>query len=81
MVGVGAVGNPPVLRSKLKRGELLLLCSDGLHKFLSDVEMAASVGAQLRKGVKLREICRQLVEMALAHGSHDDTSALLIAGH
>src|SRR5262249_47606875 len=40
MVGAGAVGIPPVVKARIRARELLLLCSDGLHKFVPDDEMA-----------------------------------------
>ena len=43
MVGAGAVGAPPVVKTVLRGRELLLLCSDGLHKFVSDKEIAELV--------------------------------------
>jgi protein phosphatase len=78
MAGVGAVGDPPVLRARLAEGESLLLCSDGLHKFVPDADLAAAVAAGLQQNAALRQICLRLVETAQRNGSHDDISALLI---
>lgn len=81
MAGVGAVGTPPVLRRNLREGELLLLCSDGLHKFVANAELAALVGEALRNGTGLEPICRLLVRAAQRNGSHDDVSAVLVYRH
>jgi serine/threonine protein phosphatase PrpC len=78
MVGVGAVGTPPVRRVDLREGELLLLCSDGLHKFVSDDALAALAGSELRSGADLKQVCRSLARAARQNGSHDDVSVLLV---
>lgn len=81
MAGVGAVGTPPVSRAKLREGEWLLLCSDGLHKFVADAELARIVGAESRTGASLERICRALVRAAQENGSRDDVSAVLVKRH
>ena len=81
MAGVGAVGKPPVIRVNLGEGELLLLCSDGLHKFVADADLAAVIGAGLQEGFGLQAICQRLVGIAQHNGSHDDISVLLVQRH
>ncbi len=78
MAGVGAVGEPPVLRVKLAERECLLLCSDGLHKFVEDADLAHLVGSGLHEGMGLKALCQNLVETAQRNGSYDDISALLV---
>ena len=78
MVGVGAVGIPPVVRARIRSGALLLLCSDGVHRFVSDDEMAGIVSSGLRNGDSLRTICSRLVQAARRNGGRDDASALLV---
>lgn len=78
MVGVGAVGTPPVLKVKVREGDVLLLCSDGLHKFVGDDDLAALIGGGLDRGADLEQVCRTLVRAAQNNGSHDDVSALLV---
>lgn len=77
MVGVGAVGTPPVLRAWLWEGQVLLLCSDGLHKFVAEAALA-EICEELRDGGGLNGVCRRLVSTAKQNGSHDDVSALLV---
>jgi len=79
MVGVGAVGQPPIYQGKLSRGEILLLCSDGLHKFLSDSAIATIIAEKTTIGSTLDEICRSVADAALHNGSHDDISGLLVS--
>lgn len=78
MVGTGAVGIPSVLKAHIRDRELLLLCSDGVHKFVSDDEIADVVSDGLNDGSSLETICDALVRAAKRNGSHDDASALLV---
>src|SRR6185295_17226753 len=78
MVGAGAVGVPPVVKTRIRARELLLLCSDGVHKFVSDSEIAELVARGLARGSPLKAICDGLVQAARRNGSHDDASALLV---
>ena len=78
MVGVGAVGTPPVTDVPLAEGEALLLCSDGLHKFLPAESIACLINEHLGSGDTETEICRKLVMAAKAAGSYDDITALLV---
>jgi protein phosphatase len=78
MVGAGAVGIPPVVKAQIRESELLLLCSDGVHKFVSDEQIADVVSGGLSGGSSLETICDELVHAAKRNGSHDDASALLV---
>lgn len=78
MVGTGAVGVPPVVKAQIRQRELLLLCSDGVHKFVSDEQIAEVVSGGLSKGSSLASICDALVHAAKRNGSRDDASALLV---
>lgn len=78
MVGVGAAGTPPVAIFTLKEGEALLLCSDGLHKFLEDHHIARIIDDGWQSGQSEETICRSLVTAAKAAGSYDDVTALLV---
>jgi serine/threonine protein phosphatase PrpC len=78
MVGTGAVGVPPVVKAQIRQRELLLLCSDGVHKFVSDEQIAEVIGGGLGNGRSLGSICNALVRAAKKNGSHDDASALLV---
>jgi len=78
MVGAGAVGIPPVVKARIRARELLLLCSDGVHKFVSDEQIAELVSTGISNGNSLEAICNALVHAAKRNGSHDDASALLV---
>ena len=78
MVGAGAVGVPPVVKAQIRARELLLLCSDGVHKFVPDEQIADVVSTGIRDGSSLKTICSALVRAAKRNGSRDDASALLV---
>ena len=78
MVGAGAVGEPPVLKAPIGEREMLLLCSDGLHKFVPDEQIADVVSSGFSEGRSLEAICGALVRTAKTNGSRDDASALLV---
>ncbi len=55
-----------------QRGSVLLLCSDGLTKHVSDDEIAE----HLRTMTSSEQVCRALVELALARGGTDNITVL-----
>ncbi len=57
-----------------KRGDMLLLCSDGLCGVLSDAETAA----YLRNSTDLDATCAALISRALALGSRDNITVVLV---
>ena len=78
MVGAGAIGVPEVVKTEIRQRELLLLCSDGVHKFVADEQIASVVSDGLCGGNSLETICGALVHTAKSNGSKDDASALLV---
>jgi len=61
-------------RQPLARHDRLLLCSDGVHAFLS----AESIAAILRERSASEDTARALVAAALDSGSTDNTTALVV---
>jgi protein phosphatase len=57
----------------LAGGEMLLLCSDGLHGVLEDSALVGLIG----NGGTPSEIAPRLVEAALDRGGKDNVTALL----
>ena len=74
MVGNGAVDVPNVESVDLGDGEMLVLCSDGLHKHVGPQE----IHRQLRGRASLAHCCARLVELARIRGSSDDATVLAI---
>ena len=78
MVGTGAVGEPALRRFRLGRHDLLLLCSDGLHRHVPGPALTGMVCAGLRAGLDLDVLARRLVSQAAGSGSTDDITVLLL---
>jgi serine/threonine protein phosphatase PrpC len=74
MVGNGAVTAPNVESVRLRAGEMLVLCSDGLHKHVEPHE----INRQMRADVSLAHRCTRLLELARARGSNDDATLLVV---
>ena len=58
----------------LNGGELILLCSDGLHGVLEDDDLAKILGG----GGTPAAMVASLIEAALAHGTKDNITAVLV---
>ena len=76
MVGVGAIGEPPVARLCLRENDWLLLCSDGLYRFVPEPTLAAL--CQCAATAPLHALAQQLAQAAAQAGSRDDISVLLV---
>jgi protein phosphatase len=74
MVGNGAVVRPNVVHTDLERGELLLMCSDGVHKHVDVAELLRAPAADR----SLAQRCDELIALARANGSVDDATVLLL---
>ena len=65
---------PDMFRHKWKRGDMLLLCSDGFHGSVSPEETTRI----LKEETNLNEACEALVKNALYGGSTDNISVVLV---
>ena len=74
MVGNGATTGANAVVLGVERGELLALCSDGVHKHLDDADWCSVLAAAL----PLARRADALVALARAHGSIDDATVLLL---
>lgn len=74
MIGNGAVSNPNVARVTLGWNEMLVLVSDGVHKYVDPEAMARL----LRDDTPLVCRCLRLVQAARTNGSEDDATVLAI---
>jgi len=59
---------------QLRKGDQLLLCTDGLNSMLQDQEIEALMNAAGGP----QKICRRLVEAANKAGGHDNTTVIVI---
>ena len=74
MIGNGAVDAPNVRHVDLHGDEMLVLCSDGVHRHVS----AGDIGRFLRGRTSLARRCVGLVQFARDRGSHDDATVLVV---
>lgn len=74
MVGNGAVSSPNVDQVALHGGEMLVLCSDGIHKHVE----ARELSDVLRGTAPLARRCGRLLALARARGSRDDATVLVV---
>ena len=65
---------PDVTRVRIDRfGSVLLFCSDGLTKHVSDEEIGAAISANPRS----EEVCKSLLDMALDRGGSDNITIVV----
>jgi protein phosphatase len=75
VLGLGRVSEVDNHKIGLRTGDILLLCSDGIHKFISDEEiLALATNSLLRMAESPTQMGDILVQAALKHGSYDDIS-------
>jgi protein phosphatase len=74
MVGNGATTGANAVTIGLERGDVLALCSDGVHKHVDDSDWCRVLVAAL----PLARRADALVALARAHGSVDDATVLLV---
>jgi serine/threonine protein phosphatase PrpC len=72
----GAEATPDVSSSDLRRGDALLLCTDGLTKHVSDDRIAE----RMRTMTSSEQVVRALVDDALAGGGTDNVTVLVVSG-
>jgi serine/threonine protein phosphatase PrpC len=58
-------------------GDVLLLCSDGLHDLVRDAELSRLLTAARRPDASLPALVKQLVDLALERGGHDNITVVV----
>jgi protein phosphatase len=74
VVGARADTEPHVAERPFGAGDVVLLCSDGLHGALNAGDIASVLGS----GRPLTEIPQVLVDAALSRGASDNVTAVVI---
>jgi serine/threonine protein phosphatase PrpC len=74
MVGNGAVSGANVALHDLARGDVLALCSDGVHRFVDVGDWCRLLSLE----VPLARICEELIARARTNGSKDDATVFLL---
>jgi len=70
-LGVADEVEPDVREEEMRTGDVLLLCSDGLHAMASDAEIAAAIGPDAARSAKA------LVDLANKRGGKDNVTVAL----
>jgi len=73
-VGIKETVETDAIVENALRGDILLLCTDGLSGMVSDKEMAEVIG----KRITLEKKAQRLVEMANERGGYDNISLILV---
>lgn len=74
MVGSGAVAAANQCSTWLTSGDMLVLCSDGVHKYVAATEIVTFLGTK----ESLETRCRTLANRAHANGGTDDATVVVI---
>lgn len=74
--GVGPGGLPDTYVTEALRGDIFMLCSDGLSSAVSDFELSEIFHRNATKTSKT--LCKEFVRCALGYGSEDDITTLLV---
>jgi serine/threonine protein phosphatase PrpC len=69
----GSEAKPVVSRTEIPRGCVVLLCSDGLTKHVSDKEIEQQIGRMESS----EQLCRALLVLALDRGGSDNITVLI----
>jgi serine/threonine protein phosphatase PrpC len=72
-IGCDGGGRPDVLREPLRAGDVFLLCTDGLVEGVADDRIAAILAESAPE-----EACEALVAEAVARGSRDNVTAIVV---
>ena len=67
---------PDITQHKLKAGDFLILCSDGLWSVIEDDEFANIVNDS---SSSVAEISQNLIDLALAHHTDDNVSLVVLS--
>jgi len=69
----GSQLDPQVSVQTLERQDVMLLCTDGLTKHVTDAE----IGEHLRRGASSESTCQSLIDLALARGGQDNVTVVM----
>ena len=73
-LGTGLFVQPDVTRLKLRQGDILILCSDGVWSVVEDAEFASLAAEEPDPGT----LSRSLIELAMLRESDDNVSAIAV---
>jgi protein phosphatase len=73
-VGLGLFVRPEVTSFRLRDGDRVMLCSDGLWSAIDDDDLASIVAGS----EELEAVCASLIGAAIARGSDDNVSVIVV---
>lgn len=73
-LGVGASVEADIMRLKLRRGDRIMLCSDGLHGMVDDKTISEIMGA---RSLDLKKAVSELIDLANKAGGTDNITVAL----
>jgi protein phosphatase len=76
-LGSEELAEPDLADHKFEAGDVLLLCSDGLSRYVSEDELLRSLSGDDALG----DACIKLIESAKSAGSDDNITCVLIRAH
>jgi protein phosphatase len=72
-IGTDLFVQPDIIQQKLKEGDRLVLCSDGVWSVLEDEEFARVISTS----PSLDEVSQNLIDLALHHNTDDNASVVI----
>jgi protein phosphatase len=72
-IGTDLFIQPDIIQQKLKEGDRLILCSDGVWSVIEDEELARVVSASS----SVEEVSANLIDLALRHDTDDNASVVI----
>jgi protein phosphatase len=74
VVGLRPELQPSVAEFDFQRGDVLLLCTDGVHGSVSDAALAEVLGS----AEPVDEIAQRVLGLAMSHGATDNVTAIVV---
>lgn len=73
-IGVGDDAWPDIVSGTVVDGDRLLICSDGLTEYLSDMELTEALG----QSALPQQVVERLIQETLARGARDNVSVIVV---
>lgn len=66
---------PHILKCELKKGDIFLICSDGLTDMMTNMDICET----LRQHISVKRMVKHLINGALRNGGRDNTTVIVVA--
>jgi serine/threonine protein phosphatase PrpC len=74
-LGVSPVVQPTVRVEELRKGDVFIICSDGVHGVVEEEEI---LNVLVREGSALQKACDALIDLANARGGRDNSTVIIL---